>query len=303
MEKGIVCEIERYAINDGPGIRTLIFLKGCPLRCKWCSNPETQKLLPEIYYYSHRCIFCRSCVAACPAGAIQDDFVNRLVVTDRAKCTGCGRCTLICPNGARSIVGIEMTVSQVFEEIKKDIPFYISSSGGVTVTGGEVFVQRDFACEILKKCKEEYIDTAIETSGYVPWEDFEKLLKYVDHVLIDVKHMDSLKHLALTGVRNEIILENIKKLDEVGADYVLRIPLIPGMNDGEDNFERFYAFVEDLKNLREVHLLPYHTLGRSKYNYLERVYEMPETPKPSQDKIENIQERLNAIGVNVVVGG
>ncbi|MCR4431331.1 MAG: glycyl-radical enzyme activating protein [Tepidanaerobacteraceae bacterium] len=303
MSSGIICEIERYAISDGPGIRTLVFIKGCPLRCKWCSNPETQRPLPEIYYHEDACTFCRRCIKACPCGAIKADDVRHKVVTDRDICKGCGRCVPACPARARSIVGVFKTVQELMEEIKKDLTFYESSGGGVTLSGGEMLFSHDFALEVLKACKEEYIDTAIETSGYASWDVLEKLLPYVDHVLIDIKHMDPISHKQWTGVSNDLILDNIKKIDAKGKDYVLRVPLIPGINDGEENIKRLKSFTEELNNLHEIHLLPYHALGRIKYTYLERAYELGELKKHTKDEINKIASMLHMKEVKVIIGG
>lgn len=300
---GIINEIERFAINDGPGIRTLIFFKGCPLKCKWCSNPETQKPLPEIYYFEDKCIFCQSCIAACPNNAIKADYVRNKVITNRDICVGCGNCVAVCPTGARKLVGIEKSVQEVVEEVKKDEPFYIVSGGGVTLSGGEVFLQPDFALEILKACKEEGIDTAVETSGFVSWKIMESLLPYIDHVLIDIKHMNSSLHKYWTGVGNELILENIKRIDAQKKDYIIRIPLIPGVNDGEENIKELKKYVKELKNIKEIHVLPYHTLGRAKYRYLERKYELDHLRKHTKEEIKEIVSKLEIEGVKIVTGG
>ncbi|WP_422449131.1 glycyl-radical enzyme activating protein [Thermoanaerobacterium sp. DL9XJH110] len=259
MNLGTVCEIERYALNDGPGIRTLVFLKGCPLRCKWCSNPETHNYSPELYYYAHRCTFCGKCIDVCPYHAIRADYSRQKVITDRNICKACGKCTKVCLSEARSIIGMEMTVEQVMEEIRKDLPFYLRGGGGITLSGGEVLSQHKFALEILKKCRSEFIDTAIETSGYASWEVVKEVLDYTDHVLIDIKHMDPGRHMELTGVDNRLILDNIKRIDRSKVNYVIRIPLITGINDDETNIKNLSEFINELRNLKEIHLLPYHT--------------------------------------------
>lgn len=300
---GIICEIERYALNDGPGIRTLVFFKGCPLRCKWCSNPETHNFHPELYYYTHKCTFCGKCIAVCPYHAIRADYSRQKVITDRSICRACGECIKACPTGARSAVGMEMTVEQVMEEVKKDIPFYLRGGGGVTLSGGEVLSRFEFALEILKKSREEFIDTAVETSGYAPWDVVKEVISYTDHVLIDIKHMDPLRHRELTGVENKLILDNIKKIDRSKVHYIIRIPLITGINDDESNIKAIKEFINGLKNLREVHLLPYHTLGKSKYEYLERIYELGLLVKPHKEKIYEAAQILKDSGLNVVVGG
>lgn len=300
---GIINEIERFAINDGPGIRTLIFFKGCPLRCKWCSNPETQNPLPEIYYFEDKCIFCQSCIAACPNNAIKADYLRNKVITNRRICTGCGNCAAVCHAQARRLVGIEKNVKEIMKEVKKDEPFYILSGGGVTLSGGEVFFQPDFALEILKACKKEEIDTAIETSGFASWKTMERLLPYIDHVLIDIKHMNSSLHKYWTGVSNELILENIKRIDAQKKDYIIRIPLIPGVNDGEENIKELKNFIRELQNIKEIHVLPYHTLGRGKYRYLEREYELEHLKKYTKEEIKKIVSKLEIEGVKIVTGG
>jgi len=303
MTLGVICEIQKYAISDGPGIRTVVFIKGCPLMCKWCSNPETQNPFPEIYYNKEKCVFCQRCVSACGVQAIRSDVDKKLVVTDRSKCKACGKCVAVCPAEARSLVGVYMTPEELVEEIKKDMIFYESSEGGVTLSGGEIFYSYEFALEVLKKCKEEFIDTAIETSGYVQWNIMEEMLPYVDHVLIDIKHMDPARHMYWTGVSNELILGNIEKIDATGKDYVIRVPLIPGVNDDDENLERLKGFAQKLMNLHEIHLLPYHTLGRSKYMYLERDYELNELKKHTTDEIKRIAALLETSGVRVIIGG
>lgn len=302
MSKGIICQIQRFALNDGPGIRTLVFLKGCPMRCKWCSNPETQHLQPELYHYSHKCVFCGKCAEVCPNKAITFDPTEPKISTNRDKCSACGKCVEVCSEKARNIVGVEMSTEQVIEEIKKDIPFYIRQGGGVTLSGGEPFVQYKFAKDILKRCQEEYINTAIETTAHIPWKTLSQFLKYLDHVLVDIKHMDPIKHQEFTGVRNNLILENIARLDEINFDYIIRIPIIPKINDDKANIEKLISYITSLKNLKEVHLLPYHTLGKSKYRYLERTYELPDLVLNRND-VKNIANVIELYGVHVIIGG
>jgi len=303
MLKGIVCGIERYAIHDGPGIRTLIFLKGCPLNCIWCSNPETQKYLPELYYFIERCTLCGRCIKSCPVGCISQDIQKKMVITDRNKCTGCGKCVDICPVSARTFVGKYMTVDTVMKEIEKDIPFYSRSGGGVTLSGGEIIVQSEFAAEILKRCTREYIHTAIETTGFGLWEHLYEIIRYANLVLFDLKHMDADKHREYTGVSNELILDNLSKLCSQGIPIIIRIPIIPGYNDSEDNMKAIINFLNDKRNIIDVHLLPYHSLGVKKYVQLERQYPLSGKLEITQEKIQDIIKLFEGNSFSVIVGG
>ena len=274
----VVFNIERHALHDGPGIRTLVFLKGCPLRCRWCSNPEGQSRAPELLFRVRDCLSCMRCVEVCPQHAIKvaGDRVmmadDRIIYTDRELCKACGACVAACPAGAREIAGREMDVGHVVDEVLKDEIFYRNSGGGVTVSGGSPLVYPDFVAELFRTLKDHAVHTAVETCGAVPWSHFEKVLGLTDLFLYDLKHMDSEIHEAHTGSRNERILENLTRLDGTGVEIIVRIPVIPSFNDTRESIAAIAGFTMTLSSKPPVQLLPYHTLGRSKYHHLEREY-------------------------------
>lgn len=295
--------IQGYSIHDGPGIRTTVFLSGCPLRCEWCQNPESQTVKPKLLFLSERCTCCLRCTAACPKGAIE--LIGGKIVNDRSKCDGCGTCVSVCLTGAREISGEMMTASDVFERVNKERIFFEASGGGVTLSGGEVLAQSKFAAEILRLCKESGIHTAIETCGYGIWESFLPILKNTDLVLYDIKHMDSEKHRQGTGVENSIILANaIRIKKELCKNIALRIPLIPGYNDDLENLKAVAEFVSDsLGGGITVHLLPYHRLGESKHERLEDGIQPLGITPPTDEKAEELRRFLENRGITAVVGG
>jgi pyruvate formate lyase activating enzyme len=257
MTSGIVFDIKRFAINDGPGIRTAVFFKGCPLSCSWCHNPEGQSSFPQLMFRANRCTVSKACIAACPLGAIRWEGSS---ITGWEVCDACGKCAEVCYSGAREIVGYEVSVRQLMAEIERDIPFYDQSGGGVTFTGGEPMHQREFLYEILVECKTLGLHTVVDTSGYASWESFEQVLPYVDLFLYDIKLMDEFRHLQHTGVSNRMILDNLRKLSRLGANILIRIPLIPGVNDDE-NLDKTLIFLESLPHLHDFELMPYHEIG------------------------------------------
>jgi pyruvate formate lyase activating enzyme len=262
---GVVFNIQRYSIHDGPGIRTTVFLKGCPLSCLWCQNPESQSREPEIMINRNLCTVCGHCVSECENGAIS--LLKECSVTDRMKCLCCGRCVEVCPNEARKLTGTEMTVGEVVKEVMKDLDFYESSGGGVTLSGGEATFQPEFALAILRACKNSGMHTAIETCGYTSWEVLDRFLECTDLVLFDIKHMDDAVHKEGTGISNEKILENAAKMAKVKS-MLVRVPLIPGYNDSEQAVRQIAVFVASLPNNVEVDLLAYNPLGEGKYESL-----------------------------------
>jgi pyruvate formate lyase activating enzyme len=298
---GIVFDIQRFSIHDGPGIRTTVFFKGCPLSCWWCHNPESQAPEPEVIFRATRCIRCGACLSVCPQGAISWD--SDAISTDREKCTQCGACVQVCYSEAREAVGREMTVDQVMAEIERDVAFYDESDGGVTISGGEPLWQADFLLAILRACQEHEIHAALDTCGFSPWETLDAIRVHVDLFLYDLKSMDDAKHRSFTGVSNELILKNLQALSERGHNIVLRVPIIPGINDDDGNIRQTGAFAAALPHLRRVDLLPYHHTGADKYDRLDRTYGLPETRPPSDKRLADIAQILRGFGLQVNVGG
>ena len=265
--KGVVFNIQRYSIHDGPGIRTTVFLKGCPLQCFWCQNPESQNSEPEILIYKDRCTRCGQCVAVCPTGA--SGLLDENSIIHRSKCSGCGKCVEACPNEARSLVGKYMSVDEVMREVIKDKKFYENSGGGITLSGGEPTAQPEFALALLKACKEVGLHTGLDTCGYASWSTMKKLLKYIDLVLYDIKCMEERSHYEATGKSNDIILENAKRISNYKPIRV-RVPMIPGFNDSREEVMKIVEFVKDNLGPVEIDLLPYNKWGESKYEALSR---------------------------------
>lgn len=295
--KGWVFDIQRYSINDGPGIRTTVFFKGCPLRCLWCDNPESQSRPPELFFFEALCVQCHRCVPVCPNGAISV-APDGSVLTDRDRCRGCGACTEACLAGARVLSGRLMTVDEVMEVILKDSLFYRNSGGGMTASGGEATAQLEFLIVLLKRCREIGIHTALDTTGHAPWETLNEILEHTDLVLYDIKHMDPAMHRKLTGVDNALILENAVRIARAGKPLWIRFPLIPGCNDDERNIQATGAFTLEL-GLRQIDLLPYHRLGAGKYHRLGREYPLPDARPYREEEIERIKALLQALGLEV----
>jgi pyruvate formate lyase activating enzyme len=286
---GIVFDIMRFSTRDGPGLRTTVFLKGCPLACWWCHNPESQRPERELMLRPNLCIGCMACLEACPQGAIHSTGLG--LITDLEMCQLCGTCLESCYSDARQMVGREMTVSQVMAEIRKDIPFYDESSGGVTFSGGEPLMQNEFLGALLRVCKVEGLHTTVDTCGSVPWSVIDDMRENVDLFLYDLKALDEEIHLKYTGVSNQRILENLVKLSERKQRVRVRAPLIPGINDSLDDLRRLGDFIAGLPNPVEVELLPYHTVGVEKYRRLGRNY-LLDGLQPYPQELENILKRV-----------
>lgn len=302
MVKGIIFDIKRYAIHDGPGIRTTVFLKGCPLRCQWCQNPEGQESKPEIMLRSTRCAKeCYACVSACPQGAISKN--GRQVVFDKEKCDLCAKCEDVCVYEALKIVGKEVTVQEVMDEIVKDRVFFDESGGGITFSGGEPLMQLDFLEALLEEIKKKNIHVTLDTSGYVSFEDLEKVSNKVSQFLYDLKIIDDEKHKKYTGVSNKLILENLRKLSERRKSVYVRIPLISSINDDDRSIQMFTEYLHTLKNIKQISLLSYHAGGCEKYKALGKEGFLKTFQPPSNERIEEIKEILVNSGFSVKIGG
>ncbi|MBE9507355.1 MAG: glycyl-radical enzyme activating protein [Chloroflexi bacterium] len=301
MVTGIVFDVKKFSIHDGPGIRTTVFFKGCPLSCWWCHNPEGQAQQPELLLWESRCIRCGACLEVCPQGAVSWD--GHVASTDGEKCTLCGACVEACYAEAREIVGREVTPAQVMAQIEQDIPFYDESGGGVTFSGGEPLLQQGFLLALLRACQEQEIHTAVDTCGFAPWEVLDEIRAYVDLFLYDLKLMDDAKHRKLTGVSSELILRNLQMLSERGHDIFLRVPIVPGVNDDDENIRQIGTFAAGLPHLNRVDILPYHRAASNKYERLNRVYELPETRPPSNERLAEIAHILRGLGLHVKIGG
>lgn len=298
-----IINIQKYSIHDGNGIRTTIFFKGCPLSCLWCHNPESQNYSEELMYNEEKCTGCMACIDSCPQRAISKE--EKCVVTDKINCDLCKECIDYCVNNAREIVGKEYTVAQLVKEAEKDRMFYEESSGGITLSGGEVMTQNmDYIEELLKKLKKKGYNIAIDTCGQAPYENYNRILKYVDTFLYDIKLMDNEKHIKYIGKSNNLILENLKKLSEVGANINIRIPLVEGVNADDESIEELIKFLKNNINVHKINLLPYHNTGKSKYERLQKVYEGVNFEAPSKERLEIIKGKFEKAGfINIKIGG
>jgi pyruvate formate lyase activating enzyme len=301
VQSGTIFDIKKYSINDGPGIRTTVFFSGCPLSCLWCHNPESQSLTPELLYRAGRCLLCGECIKACPQGAISLGESSTSIITNRQKCTRCQTCVTTCYSGAREFSGRQMTVQEIMADIEREIPFYDESHGGVTFSGGEPLRQPTFLSTLLKACRAQEIHTVVDTSGFANWKVFEQVHEDVDLFLYDLKHMDSKCHREVTGVSNDIILENLRRLSAVGATCIVRIPLIPGINDDEKNLLESGEFIASLSHIQSVELMGYHDIALAKYEALGREYALAGIKPPAETKINRAAELLRNYGLHVVI--
>lgn len=310
---GIVFDIRKYSIHDGPGIRTAFFLKGCPLKCAWCHNPEGRSFAPELFLRPDRCLgasSCGKCAAVCPRGAAVPASGEGRPASS-APCSACGECAAVCPSGAREIIGRSMSVRDVTAAALEDEPFYDESGGGVTFTGGEPFAQGAFLIECLSACRTAGLRTAVDTCGFAPGDAVARAAGLADLFLFDLKHMDSREHERRTGVPNSTVLSNLRILVEGGAAVWIRIPLIPGVNDSRENLEATASYLEKLgfshpslsDATRAVQILPYHDSARSKYALRGLAYPMGEVLPPSQEKIEAAVEIFSSRGIPARAGG
>ena len=305
MEKrtGLVADIQHYSLQDGPGIRTTVFVKGCPLSCRWCHNPEMINPGKEVWYDAAKCTQCGKCIEVCPAQALKGYKDEREI--DRDACiarTGCRKCVEVCPSRAMSAVGQEMAVEDAVKEVRGDEVFYRHSGGGACISGGEPSLQADFASEFLKECQDHAVHTAIETCGYASWDRLRQVAQYADLILYDIKHMDPTKHREETGVSNELVLENVKKLVNMGKKIRIRVPVIPGYNDSEDHFKKIAEFMVS-NNLENIDLLPYHSYAEAKYKRLCTKYEYAGMEAPSDEEMEKRKVLLESYGLQVNIGG
>ena len=287
MDRGLIFDIERFSTADGPGIRTVVFFKGCNLHCYWCNNPESIRSYPELEWDPTECIGCGGCVDVCPSGAVSGHGL------ERALCTRCFACTQVCPSGARKVIGTHRSLESCMQEIREDLAFYSRSGGGVTLSGGEVLLQADFAAELLQACRAQGIHTAIESNLCFPWEQVKKLTPWLDLVMADIKHMDPLRHKEATGQENHRVLENLRQLDALGIPTVVRTPIIPGFNDSEENIRATGAFLKELKHLQYYELLSYNPMGNDKRKRLG--YPVPEIPVPTRQRMHALASAVTDV--------
>lgn len=288
---GCIFDIQRFSLHDGPGIRTTVFLKGCNLSCFWCHNPESVNRKPELQIYAHKCIGCGRCAGICPQNAIRR--VGEQNVFLRELCTGCGSCTAECFAGARVLAGKQFNTTDVMIEIEKDIPFYLSSGGGVTFSGGEPLLQVAFLKALLAACRERHIHTAVDTAGHVPYQCFEEIIPFTDLFLYDIKVMNERTHIQATGVSNRLILKNLQQLSRDCRNIIIRIPIVPGVNDDEENIRRTGEFLKQLDGVKKVELLSFHKMAAGKYDALGREYKAANIQLAGRETMLSIRNILS----------
>lgn len=296
---GAVFNIQRFSLHDGPGIRTIVFLKGCPLSCLWCSNPESQSLEPVLMYKAEDCIHCGRCIPACKNHALSRENKN---FVNRDLCQGNGDCAHVCPVSALVLKGKKMSVQQLIRELKKDATTYRHSGGGITLSGGEPLVQSDFASQLLKGCKAQGWNTAMETTGVGSREAIDQVIPYVDTVLLDIKHMNRDKHKEYTGVTNDLVLKNAREIAKISKT-VVRVPVIPGFNYSVEEIKNIADFAKTLTGVQTVHLLPYHSFGENKYGLMGREYTLKELKNMSPKDLEECKKAVEDCGLQCIIGG
>lgn len=296
----MIFDIKRYAIHDGPGIRTTVFFKGCPLHCKWCHNPESIRTRPELGFRQSRCIGCGQCIQVCPNNAIS--LKDGVITTVAAKCTQCCKCVDVCIPGARELIGSERDIQDIVAEIEKDVMFYDSSGGGVTISGGEPLAQPDVLCALLTECRNRGIHTTVDTTCYAKLDVVKRVRPLGDLFLCDVKHLDDEIHREITGVSNEPILSNIKWLDESGANIIIRMPFVPGYNDSESNIKALGEFVSKLRNVSLIELLLYNSGGREKAKRLVNFVDIVRAEYVEDESICAATRILESYGLEVKAG-
>lgn len=297
--EGVIFNIQRYSLHDGPGIRTIPFFKGCPLACKWCSNPESQRPQPELLFKKRDCIGCGKCIEVCPQQAIS---LHNVWFVDRERCIQCGKCSDVCPTHALEMKGKRLSVAAVMHELEKEENLYRRSGGGVTLSGGEPLAQPDFARELLKACKAKGWHTAIETTGFTTPAVINDVFPYVDLALTDIKSLNPEVHQRNTGVENSVILENLLRISFL-TKTVVRIPVVPGVNDNPADIYHIAEFARLMQNVDTIHLLPYHSFGENKYALLGRIYPLADEKTPEEAKMAQLKSTVESLGFHCYIGG
>ncbi len=297
----LVTNIQGYSIHDGPGIRTVVFLKGCGMECRWCSNPECISPRPEIGFIKALCTKCGKCADICPHGALAYE-AGKLPRIDRKRCTGCDLCSSACSYKAIVLYGKSMNAEEIFDAVNRDKMFYQASGGGVTVSGGEALLQSQLVCDLFEKCRRAGIHTCIETSGNAAESSLRQVIPHTDYILYDLKHMNSEKHRQYTGKPNDVVLANARIVAASGIKMLFRMPLIPGINDDRQNIQETADFLHTLgdKFLR-IELMPYHRLGKGKYESLDKQYQLPELVSPEAEHVEKVKKAFEVNGINCTI--
>lgn len=299
---GLIFDFQRFSVHDGPGIRTTVFLKGCPLCCQWCQNPESILNQPEITYIASNCVGCGRCLDVCPEAAISAGTGGGRLI-DRNRCTLCGKCIDSCYAGALNILGRYLTVKEVMIEVERDRKFYEKSGGGVTFSGGEPTAQPEFLLALCRAAEQRRLHITLDTCCYGHWKLLEPIVQHVDLMLCDIKHMDSAVHRRLTGVPNELILDNIRRISKMGVPIYIRVPLVPGLNDSETNIRATAAFAATLPSVHHFDILPYHRLGEPKWRQLDQSYQLHGLNPPDRPHVFALADVAREYDIRVQVGG